>query len=328
MRQLLVECSDPGMVVTLDQEFENVLREIDFDRAQALKRQLLEIARELGEGTEKTWAGFQLEVANDSGRPLSFGNRDAVDQKSLKRLLAAADERGIGRFRVRRTQLLPQDGPMAETRVQYVRDLSNGMELWTPGEDLNELRIIRFPVELPAAIAGYRARIVECAVNVLRDRAAFPAAGERWISESVKRIEQALRDVDTRAEAVMDYELTRLDPVGMEAQERLRWLALAVRLGKAIEKWYGPAEDALSYLYQKAALARLMWNECSGMGPARPFLEGRLEYCIDRAAGVYTRDGVDALRLLLDDLRRTRRPLLNPNHEDEECGEANSAEEA
>lgn len=34
MRQLLVECSDPGIVVSLAEEFENILRQVDFVRAQ------------------------------------------------------------------------------------------------------------------------------------------------------------------------------------------------------------------------------------------------------------------------------------------------------
>ena len=48
MRQLLVECSDPGLVVSLAEEFENVLRHIDFFQAQALGRQLNDLAQELG----------------------------------------------------------------------------------------------------------------------------------------------------------------------------------------------------------------------------------------------------------------------------------------
>lgn len=36
MRQLLVECSDPGIVVSLAEEFENILRQVDFARAQQL----------------------------------------------------------------------------------------------------------------------------------------------------------------------------------------------------------------------------------------------------------------------------------------------------
>jgi hypothetical protein len=36
MRQLLVECSDPGLVVSLAEELEHVLRHVDFERARAL----------------------------------------------------------------------------------------------------------------------------------------------------------------------------------------------------------------------------------------------------------------------------------------------------
>jgi hypothetical protein len=60
------------------------------------------------------------------------------------------------------------------------------------------------------------------------------AAGEGWITESVDRLRKALREVNARAEAVMEYQLARLEPAEMETQERLRWLALAVRLGRGL----------------------------------------------------------------------------------------------
>ena len=53
MRQLLVECSDPGLVISLAEEMENVLRNIDFDHARALQDQLTALARELGPDVEK-----------------------------------------------------------------------------------------------------------------------------------------------------------------------------------------------------------------------------------------------------------------------------------
>ncbi|MCJ7682870.1 MAG: hypothetical protein MUO68_01100, partial [Desulfobacteraceae bacterium] len=73
MRQLLVECSDPGLVVSMAEEFENVLRHIDFFQAQALGRQLNDLAQELGPEYEQAWEGFCLETPNDGGHPPSFG---------------------------------------------------------------------------------------------------------------------------------------------------------------------------------------------------------------------------------------------------------------
>ena len=49
MRQLLIECSDPGLVVALDEEMEHVSRNVDFERARALHAQFAELARELGQ---------------------------------------------------------------------------------------------------------------------------------------------------------------------------------------------------------------------------------------------------------------------------------------
>jgi len=298
MRQLLVECSDPGLVVSLAEEFEHVLRHVGFARAQALHGQLSDLARELGPEFEQAWQGFRLETPND---PLTFGNREFTDEERLRELLAQAEERGIGQFELHHTLLLPQDGPAPETREQYVRDLADGIR-WASWD---ELGIFRSPVELPDSMAAHRERLMdEQGAAVLRARARFPTVGHRWIRDSVEQLEKALREINTRAEAVMEYELARLDPAEMEPGDCIRWAALAVRLGTEVEKWYTAAEESLAYLYQRAALVWLLWTECRDWGPAHPFLEKRLEGIIEEAGEVYTADGVEALRLLYDDLRR------------------------
>ena len=301
MRQLLVECSDPGLVVSLAEEFENVLRHVDFTRAQALHGQLTDLARELGPEFEQAWRGFRLEMPNDGGHPPAFGSRDTVDEEQLEQLLAQAEERDIGQFELRRTSLLPQDGPAPETREQYVLDLADSIR-WDNWEALG---IFRMPVELPASMAAHRERLMdEHGAAVLRARARFPTVGHRWIRDSVEQLEKALQEVSTRAEAVMEYELGRLDPADVEPNECIPWAALAVRLGTGVEKWYAAAEEPLAYLYQRAALVWLLWTECRGWRPARPFLEKRLQEIIEEAGEVYTADGADALQLLYDDLRR------------------------
>ncbi|MBT9170934.1 MAG: hypothetical protein DDT18_01290 [Actinobacteria bacterium] len=307
MRQLLVECSDPGLVITLAEEFENVLRQIDFPRAQALHGQLSNLARELGPECEEVWRGFRLEMANDGGHPPAFGKRAAasrtsgVEEEHLKQLLAQAAERGLGQFELRKTVLLPQDGPAPETREQYVRDLADSIR-WATWE---ELGIFQSPVELPEAMAAHRHQLIdEYTGDVLRARACFPAVGHLWIRDSLKQLEQALEEVNTRAEAVMSYELARLDPAEVGPTERIHWAALAARLGKEVEKWCLAAEESLAYIYQRAALVWLLWTECRGWGPARPFLEKCLQTLIEEAKTIYTADGLAALRLLYDDLRR------------------------
>ena len=302
MRQLLVECSDPGIVVSLDEEFENILRRVDFARAQQLQRELQDLARELGAEFEQVWRGFRIEVPNDSGRPLSFGNRGVVDEKMLQQLLSRAAERGIGKFEVRDTMLLPQDGPAPETRDQYVRDLADSIryEYW------DDLHLWSRPADLPDAMAAHRQQLMdEHLTGVLRARARDANVGHRWVNTSLERLRKALEEVDTRAEAVMLYELTRLNPAEVEPEERTRWAMLAARLGKEIVKWLDAAEEPLTFLYQRFALASLAWNECQGMGPARPILEKKLRGLIAQAKEIYTTDAVDALELAYADLQRS-----------------------
>lgn len=66
-------------------------------------------------------------MPNDGGRPLSFGNRETVDEVRLQQLVARAAERDIGKFEMRDTLLLLQGGPEPETREQYVRDLADSI---------------------------------------------------------------------------------------------------------------------------------------------------------------------------------------------------------
>ncbi|MDI6792755.1 MAG: hypothetical protein QME81_07820 [bacterium] len=315
MRQLLVECSDPGLIVSLAEEFENVLRQIDFTRAQALHGQLRDLARELGPEFEKAWQGFRLEMPGDGGYPPTFGSRDTVDEEQLKPLLAQAAERGLGQFELRDTLLLPQHGPAPETQEQYVRDLADSIR-WGRWE---ELEIFSRPAELPASMATYRRQIMdEYAGDVLHARARFPTVGHSWVRDSVERLKTALEEVSTRAEAVMEYELIRLDPAEVESNERIRWASLAARLGKEVEKWFLAAEEPLAYIYQRAALVHLVWTECHGWGPARPFLEKRLQALIEQAGTIYTADGVAALRLLYKDMHRSPWDNLDSLLEEEE----------
>lgn len=301
MSQLVVECSDPGLVVTLAEEFENVLRHVDFERAKFLQGRLNDLARELGKEFEEAWRGFRLEVPNDGGSPLSFGNRDPVDEEKLEQLLSQAERQGIGKFGMRNTLLLPQDGPAPETREQYIRDLADAIRYaW-----MEDVSILPRSLDLPLPLETHRLQLVEeHVITVLRGRARYPSVGHPWIHGTMQQVEKALQEVDTRAEAVMEYELTRLNPAQVEPDEYTRWAALAVRLGKEVEKWFAAAEERLEHLYQRVALIDVLWTDVGGMGSARPFLEDRLKSLIEEAKRVYTGDGQEALRLLYKDLRK------------------------
>ena len=313
MRQLLVECSDPGLVVTLAEEFENVLRHVDFERAKFLQGRLNDLARELGTEFEEAWRGFRLEVPNDGGSPLSFGNRDPVDEEKLNQLLSQAEKQGIGRFGMRNTLLLPQDGPAPETREQYIRDLADAIRCaW-----MEDIAILRRPLELPSPLETHRLQLVEEHVTpVLHAHARYSSVGHSWIHDTMKKVENALQEVDIRAEAVMEYELARLNPAQVEPDDYTRWAALAMRLGKEVEKWYVAAEERLEHLYQRVALIDVLWTDIRGMGRSRPFLEDRMKSLIEEAKNVYTEDGQEALRLVYKDLRKP--PWGIGNAEDEE----------
>lgn len=301
MRQFVVECSDPGLVVTLAEGFEHVLRHVDFERAKSLQRQMNDLARELGIEFEDAWGGFRIEVSNDGGTPLSFGNRDPVDEDKLLQLFGKAEERGIGKFGVRNTQLLPQDGPAPETREQYVRDLADAIR----DAYLDDVSLLRRPLDLPDSLETHRLKIFdEHVAPVIHARSRYPSVGQLWIRETLQQLEKALEEVNTRAEAVMEYELTRVNPAEVEPADYTRWAALAVRLGKEVEKWYAAAEEQLEYLYQHVALIHILWSDIRGMGQARPFLEERLKSLIEKAEAVYTEDGREALRLVYEDLRK------------------------
>lgn len=301
MHQLIVECSEPGLVVALTEQFEYVLRHVDFQRAIRFRDQLSALAQELGSDVERIWRGFRLETPNEVGcRPLAFSSRETLDRQPMERLTSAASQRDIGSFEVGGSLLLNQSGPPPETREQYVRDLASGIR----GSDM-ALGVFSRPVPLPQRMADHREHLVEAYVLPrLQARARRPALGRKWIRDTDERLKSALEEVNTRAEAVMAYELGRLDPKDQKPGERVRWTALAVRLGSDAERWYAATADALPHLYQRAALAWLLWSDARGPTPARSFLEERLASYVEQAESVYTVDGVEALSLLYQETQK------------------------
>jgi len=131
-------------------------------------------------------------------------------------------------------------------------------------------------------------------------------------------VKKAIDEVNTRAEAVMEYELSRVLPSEVKPEDCTRWLALAVRLGKGVEKWYGAAEEQLDYLYQRVALIYTLCIDIRGMGRARPFLEDRLKLLIEKAEGVYTEDGREALRLVYKEMCEPRLTSLPAGRQESE----------
>lgn len=303
MRQILVECSDPGLVVTLEEEIEHVLRNVDFEGALRLQSKLAELAHELGGNFEEMWSGFHMEVANDGdGFPPSFGSRSQVDEKNLKELLGRAEETGIGKFSARRTSLLPQGGPTPETREQFIKDLADAIRFST----VYEVEIYQRPLSFPEAMEKHRRRLLEeYAYPDLGRMAAHPLVGHKWVRDSIERLRKSLEEVDTRAQAVMEYELSRLDPAPLALEEKVHWAVLACTMGKEVAKWCSACEKELPYPYRRAALISELWTSCRGVGPARPFLDASFKALIEEASSLYTNDGREALSRIYDELRRS-----------------------
>ncbi len=308
MRQLLVECSDPGMVVVLEEELEHVLRNVNFQRARELQAQLTKLAGELGGDYAQAWSGFHMEVANDGNDvPPSFGSRNPVDKQSIKELLSRAADEGIGKFSMRPTLLLPQDGPAPETREQYICDLADSIRYTTLfGSEWGER-----PFAFPRAMEQYRYQLLEEHVlTSIRRSAHNPRLGRKWVQEIVKCLEESITEADLRAVAVMEYELSKMDPDSLGIEEKTQWTVLACNVGKAIEKWYTACEKELEYVYQRAALLAEMWHSCQGFGPAAPFIREQFQGLLQEAASVYTDDGVQALERVYEQLQHLPWNLL------------------
>jgi len=167
------------------------------------------------------------------------------------------------------------------------------------------LGLVSMPTELPDTMVVHRERLMdEYAGGILRDRARYPGVGHRWVQDSVERLRKTLEEVNTRAEAVMAYELERLHPQDVSPGERIHWAVLAARLGKEVEKWHQATQESLDYVYQRVMLIHLMWTDCQGWGRARPYLEECMQALIEQAATIYTTDAVAAMQHVYDDLRK------------------------
>ena len=150
-----------------------------------------------------------------------------------------------------------------------------------------------------------RQLLEEQAYPALRSSAQDPALGYKWVQESIERLRKSFEEVDTRAQAVMEYELSRLDPAQVELEEKVHWAVLACCVGKEVEKWYTACAKQLHYLYQRVALIAELWTSCRGAGPARPFLQERFKELIEESASAYTDDSRQALKRVYDELNRS-----------------------
>lgn len=165
-----MEGSDPGVVLSLDEDLENVLRHIDFEAAGKLKDALSRLAHEMGEEVAEAWKPMRIETSNDGGsRPVAFGTREDVDPVALQQLAAHARETDVGVFSVGHTCLMNESGPNPETREQYVQDLAAAMDF----RDAEELAVIDYPAASPAPMARARQEIVDEGPGEILRRAAL-----------------------------------------------------------------------------------------------------------------------------------------------------------
>ena len=92
------------------------------------------------------------------------------------------------------------------------------------------MSLLRRPLDLPASLKTHRLQLFEEQVlPVLRARAEYPSIEHLWIRETIQQAEKVLQEVNTWAEAVMEYELSRCESCGGEPEDCTRWVALAVR---------------------------------------------------------------------------------------------------
>lgn len=296
MKQLLLECSEPGVVVALEEELENILRRVDFKKAQEIQEKLLHLSQKLGPDYEDLWRGFRMEVSNDlCASPPSFGKRERAPKKKLNELLLQAKREEIGSFKVYSTLLLSQGGPTPETREQYIEDLANSISF----SSHYMCPINNNHLGFPKKIAAYRLRLLKEHLDcVLKQAATSTSTGPKWLKDSKDKIDTSLTEINTKAHAIMEYELFQLDPDKLDLQERIQWASLSCSIGKDYKKWCRAALKEIDYLYQRAALLLHLCSICENMGRAADFLREKFQEIIEESKSIYTEDGSQALEIL------------------------------
>ncbi len=336
-RQLLVECSEPGVVMASADSIEHALRHIGWEDVLRLRDKLAELADEMGADYARLWHDFRIEQPNDSAwstRLPAFSNRVDTSREAEQRteeLASEAAKRGLGRFAVGATMLMDEGVIHPETREQYIEELAMAVErrfasaplraeepasvrvvdLPERGEGGTTLgyeptfRLLCHPIPLPKRIRDHRMELVrELAGGTLEARARESRVGRAWVESTLKNLQKPVEEIASRIEAVIDYELARVRPEELPLEEALRWLALAVRSWRDIDRFYAPVETSMRHPSEKACLAHLLAMENEGDGRVEQFMCRKLEAAIAEAESVYTSDGVAALRKVLADTRK------------------------
>ena len=280
---ILVEHSEPGLVIKPVDSFENVLRHISYERALELRQSLIAIAQELGPEYAAAIEQFHLEVPGDSTRPPALATLGDVDYGAVKRVTEVATERGLGEFRVGVSLLL--EGK-AQTREDYVAELRFAIE--TAGG-------YGIP-PLPDVIRKHRSLLV---AQRLGGGYCGPedAVGHLWVRDMAQRSRRALEAIDNDVCAVIRYELERLDPSSLPLEELARWCTAALWVhGERFVALYTLLEAGLEYLYQRAGFA-YRFHEAPGPKryPAMKHLEERMTAYLAEAQKIYTPEAVAAL---------------------------------
>ncbi len=297
--KILVEHSEPGLVIKPVDSFENVLRHFSYERALELRRQLIEIAQEMGSEYATTLEQFHLEVPGDSTRPPALATLGEVSYEMVKEVTDVATERGLGEFQVGMSILL--EGK-AQSREDYISDLRFSIETATG---------YRIP-PLPKVIREHRRRLLERRLGA-RDVWLEDTIGHQWVEEKVRSLRRDLEGIDRDVCAVIAYELERLAPEALSTEELAEWCTAALRLGgERFLELFTALEGKLSYLYQRASFA-YRFHEAPGFCPQ--LVQEHLRKCmaayLEEAKQIYTAEAVEALeqmraKMLEDPLAKLR----------------------
>lgn len=288
-KQMIIEHSEPGFVISLSDDLENTLRNLSWEQVEKLRQELVMLARQISVECGRALEAFHIEVPSEVGASIpSLATLEDIDKSYVERVLERASEQFGWKFKLYMSHLL--EGRYS--RRDYVEDIRDEIMHGDYGD----------PV-LPAELREHRRRLLEERIPPVCKGLTVDhyLVGCWWVEEEVKQVEKIFKEIDSEVRAVGRYLLETITPPEKDEEELFYWCVFASQTcHDRFYQLYGALEEKVPYLHQKA---HYCWTLYRTGRCFRDWLVGKMGEYVEEARSIYIPEGIEALEGILKEMQ-------------------------
>lgn len=288
-KQMIIEHSEPGFVISLSDDLENTLRNLSWEQIEKLRQELVRLARQISAECGRALEAFHIETPGEVGASLpSLVTLENVDKACVEQVLEKAKEEFGWKFKLYMSWLL--EGKYS--RRDYVDDIRSEIMHGDYGD----------PV-LPTELREHRRRLLEKKIPPVFKGLGVDhyLVGYRWVEEETKQVEKIFTEIDNEVQAVGRYLLETITPSEKDGEELFHWCVFASQTcHDRFYQFYGALEEKVPYLHQKI---HYCWELYRTGRCFRDWLVGKMREYVSEARSIYIPEAIEALEGILKDMQ-------------------------